>query len=217
MDDVTTSKAQALLAALLDPAHAAVITMEMQRGVAGDLAMMTQLRDEMEQHGVIDNIVSVVDAARRVNARVVHCTAESRADRAGQALNCRLLAATVGSDSFVVEGSDGAQLLPALDGVESDIRLPRMHGLTPFTGTSLDQILRNMSVSTIVVTGNSVNVGVLGLILSAVDLGYQVVLPRDAVGAVPQSFVDVAIDHTLGLLTTVTTAAELVELWSGVD
>lgn len=214
MDDAAILKTRARLEKAIDPSQTAVITMEMQRGVAGDLAMMTQLRDEMEAHGVIDNIVGVVTAARAADARVVHCTAESRADRAGQALNCRLLAATVGSDSFVVEGTDGAALIPALDGVVDDIRLPRMHGLTPFTGTSLDQVLRNMSVSTIVVTGNSVNVGVLGLILSAVDLGYQVVLPRDAVGAVPQSFVDVAIDHTLGLLTTVTTSAELIEIWS---
>lgn len=214
MNDSNSSTSRGRVEALVDPAHTAVVTMEMQRGVAGDLAMMTQLRDEMLANRIIENIVGVVEAARSVNTRVVHCTAESRADRAGQALNCRLLAATVGSDAFVVAGTEGAALLPELDGVADDIRLPRMHGLTPFTGTSLDQVLRNMSVTTIVVTGNSVNVGVMGLVLSAVDLGYQVVLPRDAVGAVPQSFVDVAITNTLGLLTTVTTSAELIEIWS---
>ena len=210
MNDASASR----LAKLVDPATTAVVTMEMQRGVAGDLAMMTQLRDEMEAHGIIDNLVTLVGSARHANATIVHCTAESRADRAGQALNCRLLAATVGSDSFVVEGTEGADLIPQLDGFDTDIRLPRMHGLTPFTSTSLDQVLRNMSIQTIVATGNSVNVGVLGLVLSAIDLGYQVVLPRDAVGAVPQSFVDVAIANTLGLLTTVTTTAELLDLWS---
>ena len=44
-------------------------------------------------------------------------------------------------------------------GVEpTDFVLPRLHGLSALGGTSLDPILRNMGVTTIVGTGVSVNV-----------------------------------------------------------
>ena len=43
-------------------------------------------------------------------------------------------------------------------------------------------------MTTVVATGVSVNVGIMGLCLSAVDLGYQVVLVRDAVAGVPAEY-----------------------------
>ncbi|WP_238314886.1 isochorismatase family protein, partial [Methylobacterium crusticola] len=73
------------------------------------------------------------------------------------------------------------------------------HGLTPFTATSLDQILRNLGVTTVVATGVSVNVGIMGLCLSAVDLGYQVVLVRDAVAGVPAEYEEAVIEHSLAM------------------
>ena len=86
--------------------------------------------------------------------------------------------------------------------------------MTPFTSTPLDQMLRNMRVTTVVATGNSVNIGVLGLVLTAVDLGYQGVVPRDAVAGVPASYADAVIDNTIAMLATVTTTNDLIEAWS---
>ena len=37
--------------------------------------------------------------------------------------------------------------------------------MTPFTSTSLDQILRNLGIRTVVATGVSVNLGVFGMAL----------------------------------------------------
>ena len=42
-----------------------------------------------------------------------------------------------------------------------------------------------MGVTTVIATGVSLNVGILGLCLSAADLGYRVVVPTDAVVGVP--------------------------------
>ena len=41
-----------------------------------------------------------------------------------------------------------------------DLVLPRLHGLSPFQGTELDSILRNLGVRTIVGVGVSVNVAI---------------------------------------------------------
>ena len=61
--------------------------------------------------------------------------------------------------------------------------------------------------------GSSVNIGILGLVLVAVDLGYQVVVPRDAVVGVPVDYGEAVLDNTIALLATLTTTTELVGVW----
>ena len=112
------------------------------------------------------------------------------------------------------EGMPGTENIPELDVQPSDLIVARTHGLTPFTGTELDQLLRNMGVTTIVAVGNSLNVGVIGMVLSAVDLGYQVVVPSDAVVGVPVEYGAEVMANAVALLATVTTTDELVTAWS---
>jgi nicotinamidase-related amidase len=81
-------------------------------------------------------------------------------------------------------------------------------------GTDLDPVLRNLGVKTIVPVGVSVNVAITNLVMDAVNHGYQVVLPRDAVVGVPVEYADSVIDNTLSLLATVTTTDQLVAHWS---
>jgi len=91
--------------------------------------------------------------------------------------------------------------------------LRRRHGIGPMGGTDLDPVLRNLGVTTIVGAGVSVNVAITNLVMDAVNLGYNVVLPRDAVCGVPAAYAEAVIDNTLSLLATVTTVDELVEVW----
>jgi nicotinamidase-related amidase len=85
--------------------------------------------------------------------------------------------------------------------------------MTPFTSTSLDQILRNLGIRTVVATGVSVNLGVLGMAMSAMDLGYQVVIPRDAVAGVPREYADAVLDNSLSLIATLVSSEQLLEVW----
>lgn len=180
---------------------------------------MKALVEQVAAAGTVTAATSVCAAARTVGARVVHCVVETRPDGAGGAVNCRILglADKLRRDHGIVPtcaGSDGARLVPELGQHESDIVVSRSHGLTPFTSTSLDQTLRNLGVTTVVATGVSVNIGILGLCLSAVDLGYQVVLVRDAVAGVPADYADAVMDNTLSMLATVVSSQELLEAWS---
>ncbi len=93
------------LAALLDPTHTAVVTMELQRGVVGEGAAIRELADVVAAHDVVDRAVDVVRAARAAGARVVHCTAEFRADRAGSRDNSPLLHALAKGGPGPVAGS----------------------------------------------------------------------------------------------------------------
>ena len=144
----------------------------------------------------------------------------ARADGAGSTANCKIF--SLGARQRREQGygatdlgTHGAELIPGLEDPR-DIVVPRLHGMTPFTSTSLDQILRNLGIRTVVVTGASVNLGVFGMALSALDLGYQVVIPRDAVVGVPREYAEAVLDNSLSLIATLVTADEVLETWSAV-
>jgi len=69
-------------------------------------------------------------------------------------------------------------------------------------------------VRTIIATGVSVNIGITGLIMGAVDRGYRVALVTDAVAGVPREYADAMIEHTLAALATRVTADEVVAAWA---
>lgn len=218
MADPREEKRLERLRGLIDPASTAVVTMEMQRGIVGAAAMLPALVDRVAEAGTIDAVARVCVAARAAGARVVHATAEHRRDGAGESTNCAIFAmsARLRNEGTVATaiGSEGAKLVAELGPEPADVLVPRMHGMTPFMSTSLDQVLRNLGVRTIIATGVSVNLGMFGVCINAVDLGYQVVLPRDAVAGVPADYADAVIDNSLSLLTTLTTADELCSLFA---
>lgn len=198
---------------LVAPDHSAVVTCEMQRGVIGDIAPTRELADEVAAHGVIAAGASLVAAARRHGVRVVHATVEMRADRAGLSINNALMAYVTKNPDQVLEGSPYAELVPELGPEPEDIVVRRIHGLTPFTGTELDPILRNLGVHTVIPIGVSVNEALFGLCLSAADLGYSIALPTDAIAGVPHSYAEDVVKHSLSLLVNLTTTEAIAKAW----
>jgi nicotinamidase-related amidase len=92
--------------------------------------------------------------------------------------------------------------------------LPRYHGLSPMTGSSLDSLLRNNGVTTVVVVGVSLNVAIPNLVFDAVNRSYQVVVVSDAVAGVPVEYGQQVVAHTLSLIATLATVDEVVEAWA---
>ena len=80
--------------------------------------------------------------------------------------------------------------------------LTRLHGLGPMGGTDLDAVLRNLGVTTVVGIGVSVNIGMMDFAFDAVNAGYQMVMPRDAVAGVPAEYAQAVLDNTLALVAT---------------
>ena len=200
------------LAALVAPAHTALVTQECQRGVLGDRSALPALA-EAAQGEVIQNISRLVEAAREAGARVVHCTAERRADGLGANHNARLFQAMAKAEMILIPGSEAAEIVPEIRVAESDLVLPRLHGLSPFQGTELDSVLRNLGVQTVVGVGVSINVAITNLAFDAVNASYQVVIPRDAVAGFPSEYVEAVFQNTLGAIATLTTTDELLGHW----
>ena len=80
-------------------------------------------------------------------------------------------------------------------------------------GTQLDPMLRNLGVTTIVGVGVSVNIGMTNFAFDAVNNGYQMVMPRDAVAGVPADYAQAVLDNTLHLVATLTTTDAVVNAW----
>jgi len=202
------------LAALVSPTHTALMTVEVQDNVVGERSMLPELAEAAT--AIVPHIAALGRAARATGIPVVHGTAETRPDRLGSSTNARLFAAANKLRSHGAPGpAPPAVLHHGLDAQPGDLVMSRLHGLSPLHDTGLDAALRNMGVTTIVVTGVSVNVAVLATVIDGVNRGYQMVIPRDAVAGVGREYVDAVIDNTIALLATVTTSADLLDLWSG--
>lgn len=193
------------LAELVDPDHTAVVTSEVQRGVIGAGSVLPQLAEAAEP--VLANIAALVKAAREASVPVIHCTASRRADGLGSNRNARLFVAMKGSGLR-------AEVAPELGVDERDLVLTRYHGLSPMGNTDLDPVLRNAGVTTIIATGVSVNIAITNLAFDAVNAGYQVVIPRDAVAGLPADYVEAVFANTLSLVATLTSTDEIIAAWA---
>ena len=201
------------LATLVDPAHTTVLTMEMERGVVGDLARFTGPAEAARESGMIDRVGEVCAAARGANMRVVHCIAAFRPDKAGSYRNMPAILPFMDDPEHLPIGTPATEVLPELR-ADDDLESVRLHGIAPFVGTSLDPILRSLGTRTIIATGVSLNRGITGMTIEAVDHGYHVVIPTDAVAGYPAEYGKLVLEHTLKNIATLTTVAELTSLWS---
>lgn len=212
--EMTFGAARKFLPEWVEPRSTALLSMEMQRGVVGDLSKIDVLVEAIEQGGVIGNLAGLMKSARAAGVPVVHCNAVFRADRRGSAANCPMLSRAMKDPDQILEGSPQTDVVPALGPDPKDFVLSRYHGVSPFSGTALDITLRNLGIRTIIATGVSINVGVFGLCLEAVNLGYRVILPVDCTTGFPTDYAEAVIRHSLAQLCTITTSEPIRAAWA---
>ncbi|GAA4622405.1 hypothetical protein GCM10023113_03230 [Cellulomonas oligotrophica] len=82
--------------------------------------------------------------------------------------------------------------------------------MSPFHGTSLDTVLRNLGVTTVVVTGVWTNMAVEHSARDAADHGYEVVVVADATSSINAQWQEAALGFALTNIVTVATTAEVV-------
>jgi biuret amidohydrolase len=199
---------------LVAPGHSALLIQEMQQGVVGPEARFPELAAAGIQVGLIGRVAAVARGARGAGVPVVHCTAENLPDGFGRNRNARLFAAARKAGLENAPGSAAVQPVPEVGPEAGDVVLPRYHGLSPLSGSSLDQLLRNNGVTTVVVVGVSLNVAIPNLVFDAVNRSYQVVVVSDAVVGIPVEYGAEVVANSLALVSTVVTADELIRAWS---
>jgi biuret amidohydrolase len=201
------------LGALVAPTHTALVLQEVQNGVVGTPSVLPALAAAATAAGVVPNCARLAHAARRLDVPVFHCTAETRPDGRGANKNARLFLGVGKARVRLSPGSDAVRVPDEIGTEPEDVVLPRHHGLGPMTGTQLDSMLRNLGVTTIVGVGVSLNIGMTNFAFDAVNRGYQMVMPRDAVAGVPHDYAQAVLDNTLALVATLTTTADILAAW----
>lgn len=198
---------------LLKPATTVLLTQECQRGVLGPHSMLPELAVAARDSGALDNTARLVHAARAARVGVVHAVAGRRPDGRGANTNARLFRAVAKQHNQQWLGSDATLPVEELGSDDWDIVSTRLHGLSPIVGQDVDGILRNLGCRTVVIVGVSTNVAIPNAVFDAVNLGYQVVVPVDAIAGVPRDYTDLLVRHALSLVATTVSTDEVLACW----
>ncbi|MEV3860836.1 cysteine hydrolase [Streptomyces sp. NPDC050095] len=201
------------LAELLDPAGTVLLTVECQLGVVGPESALPELAKEARSSGALAQVARLVGAAHESGVQVLHAVAERRPDGRGANRNARLFRAAERLPVLQLSGSKAVRIAPPIEVADEDLVVRRLHGLSPIAGTDVDPLLRNLGCRTLVVTGVSANVAIPNAVFDAVNLGYQVVVPKDAIAGVPSDYTPAMIRNTLALVATVTTTPDVLAAW----
>ncbi|THA64509.1 cysteine hydrolase [Streptomyces sp. A0958] len=201
------------LAAQTDPATTALLTVECQQGVVGPDSALPELAEAAVSSGALHQVARLVAGAHEAGVQVLHAVAERRPDGRGANRNARLFRAAGRLPVQQHSGTTAVRVAAPIEVAGEDLVVRRLHGLSPIAGTDVDALLRNLGCRTLVVTGVSANVAIPNAVFDAVNLGYTVVVPADAVAGVPADYTTAMIRNTLALVATVTTADVLLDCW----
>ncbi|MFI5978190.1 cysteine hydrolase [Streptomyces sp. NPDC051452] len=200
---------------LLDPVGTVLLTVECQQGVVGPDSALPELAREARSSGALHHVARLVAAAHRTGVQVIHAIAERRPDGRGASRNARLFRAAERLPVRQLSGSTAVRVAPPIEVAEEDFVVRRLHGLSPIHGTDVDALLRNLGCRTLVVTGVSANVAIPNAVFDAVNLGYTVVVPADAIAGVPADYTPAMIRNTLALVARITTTDEVLGCLEG--
>ncbi|MGW1716881.1 cysteine hydrolase [Streptomyces sp. NPDC002156] len=203
------------LSELLDPATTVLLTVECQQGVVGPDSALPELAAEARSSGALGRVARLVAAAHDTGVQVIHAIAERRPDGRGANRNARLFRAAERLPVQQLSGTTAVRLAPPIEVADEDFVVRRLHGLSPIQGTDVDALLRNLGCRTLIVTGVSANVAIPNAVFDAVNRGYTVVVPRDAIAGVPSDYTPAMIRNTLALVATVATTDEVLACLRG--
>jgi nicotinamidase-related amidase len=193
-----------------DPSTIAVVCVECQNGVLGPASVLPQLA--ADSGDLVTNLRGLLDAARSAGIRVVHATYEGvlGGSHVGTA---RIWRALGPATAEWAPGTDATRVLPELLSA-SDLVLPRHHGLFPTLGSELLPVLDNLGVRSVVLTGVSLNLALPFTAGHATQAGFDLIVPRDAVGGTPAAYGEQVLANSIATLGRITTVDELIAEWS---
>lgn len=199
------------LATLIQPETTAVVVFECQEALLGEASPLPGLARAAKEAALLPRLATLLDQARNRGVRVIYVTAVQRPDGVDQPINTPLeQRIREAGGKFFEAGPICAEVAPQ----DNDVVLERRQGMTGFYKSGLDVALRKFGVRSIVLTGISLNIGVFGTTIEAVNHGYTVVIPRDCVAADPPGYGDAVLRYSLRNLAFLSDSDELAELWA---
>jgi nicotinamidase-related amidase len=173
-----------------------------ERGFEDDLAYYI----DRIQHTVVPAIQRLTAAFHELGAPVTYTRCASlRGDGSDQTWRHRHIGVVTTVDSEI------SQFLPGLEPIEGDIVLNKT-GSSVFNGSNYEHLLRNMGITTVVVSGIYTNSCVEGTIRDAGDRDFRVLMAEDACAAMSSIGHENAIDYLDGNFCHAKSSEEIVAL-----
>jgi nicotinamidase-related amidase len=193
-----------------NPETTAVVCVECQNGVLGPESVLPALAADSSE--LVSSVRRLLDSARRFGARVVHATYEGTLG--GRPTGTARLWRVLGpATAQWAPGSASTTVLPELL-APADLVLPRHHGLFPTLDSELLPVLKGLGVSTIVLAGVSLNLAITHTAGHVTQAGFDLIVPRDAVGGTPKDYAKQVLDNTIAVLGRLTTIDQLIGEWT---
>jgi nicotinamidase-related amidase len=209
------------LSELVDPAHTALLVVDMQRDFCHPGGAFDLLGVDLSMYPpVIPRIAGVLAGARGAGVQVIYIQMTVLPGRKSESpaqirFNLRMHLAEAGGEAlgYTADGSAGQEILPELAPAEGDLVVKKYRS-SGFWGTNLDLLLRSNGIKSLVVTGCTTEGCVESTARDALFNDYYVVVVEDCVAS------DDRAQHEASLLLMrhrfdIATAEEVLGVWNG--
>ena len=196
----------------LDPAKCGVVVFECQQMVIGPGGPYPGLIASVHEGGMLERLAGLLGAARETGASVVYCTVVGRPGGLGAAktpMHDRMQSMPPPTEPVEVDRS----IVPELAPRAGDVIVERAHGMSGFHGTELDICLRDLGVETVIPTGVSANMGIVGTAIEAINHGYRLVFAADCIAGDPPEYADQMVKYSFRNLGYLSTAKAIADIW----
>jgi nicotinamidase-related amidase len=194
-----------------EPRTTALLFIECQRGVVGDLSVLPALAESARP--ALALMGRLADGARSAGVQVVHLTYLPLAGGRSASQRSRVMRATSATAAWS-EGHPALEVVPEIGVGPDDLVLPRHQGISPVHRTEVLAILRNMGMTEIVVAGVSTNLAIPALAVGAADEDFAVTVATDACVGTPPEHHASMLEHSLAFVARLASADELLSEWS---
>lgn len=192
----------------IDTTRTALLLMDFQNDMVdpGGAFASQGWASEVQEKRAIENTARALAAARSAALPVIHVGVAWRPGFP-EANRRAPLFAGVEQANGLVEGTWGAEFHPELKPASGELVI-RKRSVSALAGTELDRLLRLSDINVLALTGFATTWVVEGTARDAVDRGYSVVVLGDCCATFTEEMHRFALEVTLPLLGTVTTADE---------
>ena len=194
-----------------NPNTTALLIIECQTGVVGRDSVLPALAEAAAP--VLPIINRLAAGARDAGVLVAHLLYLPVADNRSSNRKPPMQRFVAPQMADWTPGHPATHVVPEIETAETDLVLVRHSGLSPVHSTETFEVLRNIGITTLVLAGVSTNIAIPVSATGAVDEGFDVIVPRDAVAGTPPEHHEGMLDHTIRMLATMTTTDELLEAW----
>ncbi|WP_281689776.1 cysteine hydrolase family protein [Pseudonocardia thermophila] len=171
-------------------------------GPGGALGARSGATVHTAARGVLPRVAQVLERARRTGDLVVH--ARLAFDPAGlRRVNRSPAFAAFEEQGVLAEGTPGAEFCAEAAPLPGELVVTK-GGVSPFSGTGLDERLRRAGVDTLLLGGVATNFVVESAARYAGDAGFAVFVLEDLCAAHSEDLHRFAIEKTLPLFATIT-------------